>query len=163
MKDRIKDILIRFIIGVIVGNSIGFVVNIIVSLCIGDGEYLPVMPQLEAIMPNEMSAVMLQTALLGIIGAAFSEASMIFDIARIGFVKQCLIHFAITAVIYVPFVYICYFPNGKNWILIMLANIIFTYTVNWYAQYRRNCKDVHEINERIKEVRDGIDRNKQSE
>ena len=41
---RIKQIILRFFLGMGCGMFIGYLVNLVVSMCIGNGAYIPAMP-----------------------------------------------------------------------------------------------------------------------
>jgi len=147
-----KDIIIRFWIGLSFGELIGIIVNVIISLGTGNGEYIAAMPQLVSYFDNEISAVIVQYVLVGAIGVVFAESSMIFNIESWSFLKKCMVHFLISVVFYIPFVYLCYMPQNLKSVIIMLINFVFTYALTWFIQYKVNCNDVKQINERIQEV-----------
>ena len=58
-----KKLLLRGLLGVPLGIAIGHIITVIVSLCIGDGLFYPVRPELVGAMRGELNAVLLQTAL----------------------------------------------------------------------------------------------------
>ncbi len=148
-----KEILERFSLGFIIGNFIGYMVNMIISLFTGQGQFLAVMPQLQVHFSTEISAVVAQTLLIGLIGVVFAETGLIFKIDSWSFLKQCIVHFLISACFYTPFIYLCYMPNNLKGVLIMLANFFFTYVITYLINHRLTCRDVKLLNERINEVR----------
>jgi hypothetical protein len=148
-----KDIFFRFWVGLSMGEIIGILVNVIISLGVGHGQYIAAMPQLMRWFNNEISAVIMQYVLVGAIGVVFAESAMVFNIESWSFLKKCIVHFGISIVFYIPFVYLCYMPQNLKSVIIMLINFIFTYALTWFIQYKVNCKDVKQINERIQEVR----------
>ena len=153
MKNRLYDIVVRFLGGFAFATFLGFLINLLISASIGNGEYLPVMPMLSAHFETELAAVFAQFLMIGMIGVTFSEGALIFNIARWSFPLQCIIHFLITAIIYIPFVCFCWFPLKTGGVLIMIANILFTYSLSWVIQYRVNRRNIAKINEKLKEVR----------
>ena len=62
-----KKMIQRGLLGFPLGIAIGFVITVIISMCIGDGSFYPVTPELIDTMKNELNAVILQTILCGII------------------------------------------------------------------------------------------------
>ena len=58
-----KKLILRGLFGVPLGIAIGHIITVIVSLCIGDGLFYPVRPELVGAMCGELNAVLLQTAL----------------------------------------------------------------------------------------------------
>ena len=58
-----KKMIQRGLLGFPLGIAIGFVITVIISMCIGDGSFYPVTPELIDTMKNELNAVILQTIL----------------------------------------------------------------------------------------------------
>ena len=56
-----KKMIQRGLLGFPLGIAIGFVITVIISMCIGDGSFYPVNPELIDTMKNELNAVILQT------------------------------------------------------------------------------------------------------
>lgn len=71
----------------------------IISICIGDGFFYPVTPELVNKMGSELNAVLIQTGLSGIMGTGFAMASVIWEIDSWSLAKQSGIYFAIACVI----------------------------------------------------------------
>ena len=59
-----KKVILRGLFGLPVGIAIGFVITLLISICIGDGAFYPVTPELIQMMGNQLNAVILQTILL---------------------------------------------------------------------------------------------------
>ena len=70
-----KKMIKRGLFGFPVGITIGFVITVIISACVGDGNFYPVTPELVGTMGSELNAVILQTVLCGVMGAGFAAAS----------------------------------------------------------------------------------------
>ena len=104
-----KKLIGRGVIGFPVGIAIGYVITVIISICIGDGFFHPVTPELVNKMGSELNAVLIQTGLSGIMGTGFAMASVIWEIDSWSLAKQSGIYFAIACVIMFP---ISYFANG---------------------------------------------------
>lgn len=148
-----KQFFSRAFLGFAVGNFIGIFVNIVISASIGQGQYLAVMPQLQSYFTTELAAVICQTVMIGLVGACFAVTSIVYEVERWSFLKQCTVQFLITACIYTPFLYFCYLPH--NWIgaASMAGNYLFTYALTWFIAYQKTCRDVSAINRRIEEVK----------
>lgn len=101
-----KKLIGHGLLGFPLGITIGFVITIIVSVCIGDGSFYPVTPELLNAMDNELSAVVLQTMLCGIMGSGFAMASVIWEIDSWSIAKQTGIYFAIICAVMLPIAYI---------------------------------------------------------
>jgi len=83
-----KKMIQRGLLGFPLGIAIGFVITVIISMCIGDGSFYPVTPELIDTMKNELNAVILQTILCGILGTGFAMASVIWEIDSWSLAKQ---------------------------------------------------------------------------
>ncbi len=101
-----KKLIGHGLLGFPLGITIGFVITIIVSVCIGDGSFYPVTPELLNAMGSELSAVVLQTMLCGIMGSGFAMASVIWEIDSWSIAKQTGIYFAIICAVMLPIAYI---------------------------------------------------------
>ena len=88
-----KKILLRGLIGLPVGISIGHLISVITSLIWGGGAYSPCVPELVSSVGNEVGAVLLQTILCAIIGAVFAGASLIWEIERWSIARQTGVYF----------------------------------------------------------------------
>lgn len=75
-----KKLIGRGLLGFPVGIAIGYVIMVVISICIGDGLFLPVTPELVNKMGSELNAVLIQTVLSGIMGTGFAMASVIWEI-----------------------------------------------------------------------------------
>ena len=58
-----KKLIQRGLLGFPIGIAIGYLITVIISICIRDGKFYPVNPVLIDTMGNELNAVLLQTAL----------------------------------------------------------------------------------------------------
>ena len=91
-----KKLIGRGLLGFPVGIAIGYVITVIISICIGDGFFHPVNPELVNKMGSELNAILIQTGLSGIMGTGFAMASVIWEIdswslaKQSGFICNCL-------------------------------------------------------------------------
>ncbi|MGI6013939.1 MAG: DUF3021 domain-containing protein [Oscillospiraceae bacterium] len=143
----------RALVGAMAGVFIGQIVTLCISAGIGDGDFVAVMPQLVSRCTNEWTAALVQTVLMALLGIVFAEASILFFYERWSFFKQCILHFLITAIFYVPFVLFCWMPATLCNALFMLGTLLFNYALIWFIQYRINCRDVRAINQIIDRTR----------
>ena len=143
----------RLWIGFGLGTIIGNIVTLIVSYTFGRGS-ISFMSQLMEYFSREADAFLVQFLLCGLIGVIFAEAGIILVLEKWNFPIRCLLHFAATAVFYVPFLWFCSFGQ-EPWllILIVLANVLFTYVVTWLTSYLMIRSGVDSINRRIEEMR----------
>lgn len=152
----------KFFFGFAVGVLIGQLVSCVISLAIGNGSFLAVMPQLERRFSNQVTAVIVQNILVGLVGVVFAEASFLFEIESWSLLKQCAVHFSITAVFYVPFIWFCYTPDHFGAVAAMLGNLLFTYFITWMIQLAVYRRQIRRLNLIIEEAR-SIDRDTDKE
>ena len=131
-----KKILRRGLIGFPIGIAIGFVITIIISICIGKGAFYPVRPELSETMGSELNAVILQTALCGIMGSGFAMASVIWELDSWSLIKQSGIYFLIISVIMLPIAYIAnWMEHSVAGILSYAGIFVAIFIVVWLIQY----------------------------
>ncbi|PTM56945.1 DUF3021 domain-containing protein [Desmospora activa] len=144
-----KLILSRIIGGFVTGVFGGQMVQILISLQLGQGTYLPVIDHFGAHFPNEWTAVIVQMMLTGCIGITFATTSLVFDIAKWGLFKQYAVHFIVTTSVWVPIVFLLWVPELYIGIWIILLNIIGIYPLIGWLQYTFSKKDIKQINRSI--------------
>ncbi|WP_427108101.1 DUF3021 domain-containing protein [Lysinibacillus xylanilyticus] len=141
-----KDILIRIIGGFVIGVVLGQVVQFFVSKGIAQGSYAWVVPEFRTLFTNEIFAIITQVLLTGLIGITFALAALFFEIARWGMLKQYIVHFFVTASIWIPIVMILWMPKTVANVCSLLASFLGTYVVTWLFQYKLSKRDIEKIN-----------------
>lgn len=145
-----KKILTRGLIGFPIGIAIGVVITIIISICIGKGAFYPVRPELSETMGSELNAVILQTALCGIIGSGFAMASVIWELDSWSLIKQSGIYFLIISVIMLPIAYIAnWMEHSVAGILSYAGIFVAIFIVVWLIQYFIWKSKIKKMNECI--------------
>lgn len=117
----------------------------------GDAQTLPdLVPEYAAYFENPFMAFMVQTLLCGLIGFAFGACSVIMDIAKWSMVRQAVVHFVLTACVWVPVSIFCW-GLGRYLIsfVCVFAGMLFTYTVTWTCQIIVCRKEVACINAQL--------------
>lgn len=151
-----KKLLLRGLLGVPLGIAIGQIITVIVSLGIGDGLFYPVRPELIGAMRGELNAVLLQTALCGIMGAGFAMASVIWEIDSWSLAKQSGIYFAIACAVMFPISYVAnWMPHSIAGILSYAGIFAVIFVLVWLIQYFVWKRKVRRMNERIRGSGDG--------
>lgn len=142
-----KKILMRGLFGLPTGIAIGFVITLIISICIGNGSFYPVTPELIDATGNELNAVILQTVLCAIMGAGFAAASIIWELDSWSLAKQSGIYFMIISVIMLP---IAYFTNWMKHtalgVLSYVAIFVAIFVVVWLSQYLLWKRKIKQMN-----------------
>ncbi len=158
MRDFIRrhHVFGRFGIGFGVGVIIGDLITVLISMTTG-GEMMFI-PRLEELCASEAGAFLCQFLMCGLIGTVFAEAGILFALDRWSFPVTCLWHFAVTAIFYLPFLWICNFGMTLfPGLLIVLGNILFTYFITWMISYFIMRSEVDRINREIQRLRGSND------
>lgn len=117
----------------------------------GDAQAMPeLVPEYAAFFDNPFIALMVQTLLCGLIGFAFGCCSVIMEIAKWSMVRQAVVHFLLTACVWVPVSIFCW---GLGRYLISFVSVflsmVFTYTVVWTCQIIICRREVARINAQL--------------
>lgn len=148
MKNVKKQILLRSLLGAPLGLAISILITIVISLIIGDGAYHAVAPELVSDCGGELTAVIVQTILSFIYGAAWGGASVVFEIDEWSILKQTLVHLGVCSAASLPVAYFArWMPHGWTGILLYVAIFFGVYFVIWLAQYiplRRRVKRIND-------------------
>lgn len=131
------------------GFSITMIVNSIVHFIVAQAMGTAVTPAFAARFAGEGAATVAQLVLVGMIGAAFAGAAMVFELERWSYLKQGVVHFLITAAVWIPVAYICWAPVRGIGLVWTIAGWTLTYAVNWLVQYFIWKKSVAELNRKI--------------
>ena len=126
-----KKLISRALHGFGVTVSVCLLVQLIVAQSAGNS----VTPAFGSLFRSEAAAALAQLGLTGIVGAAFACAAEIFEIERWGFLRQGIVHFLVTAAVWMPIAYICWMPESRVGIWLAIGGWTLTYAVNWMVQY----------------------------
>lgn len=146
-----KKLISRGLLGIPIGIAIGFVITVIISICVGDGSFYPITPELIVTLGNELNAVIFQTILCSIMGSAFAMASVIWEIDSWSLAKQSGIYFTVACIVMLPIAY------AANWmehsiigILSYIGIFIAIFVFVWLIQYFVWKSKVKEMNDCVK-------------
>lgn len=150
-----KQILLRGMLGFPLGLAMGYLITIFISLTVSDGRYYPYVPELAAVMGNEINAVLLQAVLCGILGTGFGACSVIWQIESWGILKQTGIYFSIISVIMLPTAYVSYWmEHSLKGILSYFGIFVLIFAAVWIVQYAAAKHNVRKMNETLCRRRD---------
>lgn len=149
-----KKAVSRMFISMAVASLVCQAVLLVTSLCMGkDG--LPLVPSYRAHFPSDTAALGVHVLLTGVIGAAFGGLSVLFEIERWSLLKQGVLHFVLTAAVWVPLaVFLWGLDRYPAAVPATLLSFALTYGVTWWLNYRQCRKSVRQINEKLKELRE---------
>lgn len=127
-----KEIIKRGLLGFMIGVFIGQTILIINSLIAGNGIFYAVNPFLIDKQGAQLTLVIIQYFLTGVIGATFASCSIIFQTDKWSLLKQTIIHFLITSIVMFTCGAICHWfeLNAKSAIL-WFAVYLFYYILFW--------------------------------
>ena len=146
-----RKLILRGLFGFPVGVAIGFVITIIISVCVGDGSFYPVTPELIVTMGNELNAVILQTVLCGIMGAGFAMASVIWEMDSWSLAKQSGIYFSVACIVMLPIAYVTnWMKHTVGGILAYVGIFVVIFLVVWLIQYSAWQRKIKKMNDSIK-------------
>lgn len=140
-----KNIISRVVGGFVIGVIIGEIVQLLISLPLGQGEYMPVVEQFRSLFVSKMSAVTVQILLTGLIGVTFATSSLVFDIVKWSLLKQYIVHFCITALVWGPIVTLLWMPKTSIGTLIFFIGFLGTYVITWTIQYMISKNDIKKL------------------
>ena len=126
-----KKLISRALHGFGITVSVCLLVQLVIAQLTGNS----VTPSFGSHFRNEAAAALAQLGLTGIVGAVFASAAEIFEIERWGFLRQGIVHFLVTAVVWMPIAYLCWMPDSRAGIWIAIGGWTLTYAVNWTVQY----------------------------
>lgn len=148
----LRKILTRSAVSAPASVVVNQLITIIISLAIGDGRYFPVTPGFAALFRDELTPVIVQILLIGLIGAVFAGSSVIFEIDRWSFLKQGAVHLAITSVVFIPVCLICWRPVNLGSALSLACAWLLVYGCTWLSKYLTWRHSIKKLNARIRSV-----------
>lgn len=142
----------RGIIGIPIGITINFVIAIIVSIILADGDYHPVVPNLADTFGNEINAVIVQAFLCGTMGFVYSGTSVVWDKENWSLAKQTGIVFAVYAITMFPIAYISKWmqPNFLG-IISYFAIFAVIFIMIWIGTYFYLRHKILQLNANLKD------------
>lgn len=150
-----KKLIRRSVSGVPVGITIGYLLSILFSLAYGGGRYSPCVPELCAITGSEISAVLLQALLCGVLGAGFGASSMLWELEAWGIARQTGIYFLTVSLIMMPIAYALYWmEHSVGGFLSYFGIFALIFALVWLLQYARIKHSIKKINLLLREQRD---------
>lgn len=142
-----KKVILRGVSGFPMGIAIGHLITILISLAWGGGYYSPCVPELVAVMGSQINAVILQTALCGLLGAGFAASSIIWEMEHWSIVKQTGIYFSVISVVMLPIAYFAYWMEHSVWGFVSYFGVfVFIFVVIWVIQYVIGKRNVKKLN-----------------
>ncbi|MGN1248476.1 MAG: DUF3021 domain-containing protein [Candidatus Spyradocola sp.] len=147
-----KKLIQQGLLGFPLGIAIGFVITILISFFAGDGVYYPVTPELMDAMGGELNAVMLQTALCGLMGSGFAMAAVIWDMDAWSLARQTGTYFAVACLLMLPIAYVAnWMQHTVRGVLMYVGVFVGIFLIAWLIQLLVWKRRVRKINDRIRQ------------
>ena len=141
-----KQAVLRSLIGIVAGISIGYLISIVISLIWGQGYYTPCEPQVIETMGSEINAVLVQTLLYAVLGLTFGAASLVWE-TEWPLAGQTAFYFLVTAAVMMPTAYFLRWMEHSVWGFLgyfgIYASIFILIWLSQYAAIRRNIKKMN--------------------
>lgn len=145
-----KQIILRSLIGMPIGITIGYSITIVFSLIFGQGYYFPCEPRFVSAMGSEIRAVIVQTVLCAILGISFTASSVIWEIEHWSLAKQTGIYFLITSVVMMPAAYFTHWMEHSLLGFIRYFGIFaLIFVIIWVTQFIIGKNDVNKMNAKL--------------
>ncbi|MDO4565645.1 MAG: DUF3021 domain-containing protein [Clostridia bacterium] len=140
--------------GAAIGLAITLLITIVISLCIGDGGYHPVVLELSDLLGSEINAVIVQTLCALLYGAAWGGASCIWAVDGWSMLKKTLLHLVVCSVFTLPIAYFMWWmPHTLSGVLIYFGIFFAVYFLIWVACFTSIKRRLTRINAKISEQR----------
>ncbi len=150
-NSKLKKIVKNGVFGLPLGVTIGHVISILISLRWGQGYYSPCVPQMAEVMGSEIGAVVLQTALCGLLGASFGATAVIWENETWSIMKQTGIYYANDSAVMMLVAYLCYWmEHSVAGFLSYFGIFTAIFVLIWLIQCTRVRRDLKKINSRLK-------------
>jgi len=143
-----KRVFARILIGGPLGLALSFIIAILISLVKNDGIFYAVVPELVGDCGSELNAVILQSVLSILYGAAWAGASVIWEMENWSILKQTVVHLVICSIATFPIAYFTRWMSHTPAGIALYFGIFFgVYFIIWLYLYSTLKKRVKEINE----------------
>ena len=140
----------RLFFAMIIGFASTVFLLLIIQFSMAQAGHAVVTPRFAARFANESAATLAQLGLVGLIGVAFAGAAQVFELERWSFLKQGIVHFLITAAVWMPIAWLCWTPVPKEALWSAVLGWVGTYAITWSIQYFLWRRKVRELNRSIR-------------
>ena len=136
-----------FAVSAICGLTANMLIEVIVSMITGMDDFNPISPEYMELFTSQRIAVEVHILLYGIIGAAFSGMTFIYECNRIGFFLQSLIYFCLTSAVWIPIITLLWQLQKNPYALIgTLLGFTISYLIVSVIEYNITKRDIMQIN-----------------
>ncbi len=145
-----KKIVLRCLLGVPLGIAISYLIMVVISLAVGDGNFYPVTAELASDFGNEMNAVLAQTVCSMLYGAVFAGASVIWETESWSLLCMTVVHLIVVSLVTLPSAWFMrWMSHSIEGIAAYFAIFFGIYAVIWFSQYSTIKKRIRDINDHL--------------
>ncbi len=150
--NMMKKTVVRCLVGAPIGLTVSTIIAIVISLALGDGRFYAVSPELIGDCGTELNAVLLQTLLSLLYGAAWAGASAIWEIEDWSLLRQTVTHLVVCSAMTFPVAYFLKWMDHSIAGVMLYFGLFFgIYLAIWCLQYHAIKKRIRQMNEKVRE------------
>lgn len=147
MKKIIGEIVKRGLLGVPIGITITYAIPFIISVCVGDGKFYPVVPAFVQQCTDELQAVGIQLCMGALMGFVFGSAGIVWKQERWSLALQTFVHFLLLCAGYIPAAWVCWWMNHTiKSVLIYIGIFSAVYVIIWIITITLQFSELKKIN-----------------
>ena len=114
---------------------------------------MPMLSEYAAKFDNDVTALVVQLLLIGLMSASLAGGTVIMEIERLGLLVQSIVYFVISSAVWISVASYCW---GLGKYIQSAVSLILSYSVSyaicWIIQYKTCKKNIDEINLRLKKL-----------
>lgn len=139
--------------------TINLVIGLIIAAAVNKPDFMPMIPEYAAHFSSPLIAFGTQCLLTGVTSMAFGAGSVIMEIASWSLVKQSIVYFVVTALVWMPVSVFCW-GLGKytGTFISVTASYLVGYIISWFVQYKMCKQNIMEINKRLEELNEASEK-----
>lgn len=145
-----KKIILRSLLGMPVGLAVSYLITVLISVAVADGNYYPVVPELIETCNSEINAVLLQTIFSLLYGAMWGGASVIWEMEKWSLLRMTVTHLILCSVTTFPVAYLMWWmPHNMTGVFVYFGIFLAVYLLIWVSQYQSMKRRIDQINRKI--------------
>lgn len=147
-----KKIILRSLLGMPIGITISYLITVLISVFIADGNYYPVVPELVDACGSEINAVLIQTLFSFLYGAVWGGASVIWEMEGWSLLRMTATHLGVCSIATFPVAYFSqWMPHSFAGFLRYFGAFFAIYLMIWFSQYQSMKKKINQINHKVRQ------------
>jgi hypothetical protein len=137
--------------GVLPGIAASYLIVVIISLCIGDGRFYPVVPETIQDFGSEINAVIVQTSMSAFWGFCIGIGRLILKQDSWSPFRQIVLHFLVVCVAVLPAAWVCRWMNHSlKGVLLYIGIMVSIYVFIWFVEYVSTCSNVKKMKDTLR-------------